>query len=47
MSKQVFTRQATTVACHVEDGDQENENVDNATIYSSSDYVDNYDDSTT
>ena len=52
-TRRVNTWQTTTEACNVEygndDGDQEDEDIDNTTIDSSSDsdYVDNYDNTTT
>ena len=52
-TRRVITGQATTEASNVEygndDGDQEDEDIDNAIVDSSSDsdYVDNYDDTTT
>ena len=52
-TRRVITRQTTTEACNAEfgndDGDKEDEDIDNAIVDSSSDsdYVDNYDDTTT
>ena len=52
-TRRVNTRQTTIEACNAEygndDGDQEDEDIDNAIVDSSSDsdYVDNYDDTTT
>ena len=52
-TRRVLTRQATNIPCNAEygndDGEQEDEDIDNDTIDSSSysDYVENYDDITT